>query len=149
MTRSDADAQQQSSQLLWNSEIWRVVVNVQHRLEDGYEPSDMDSLRLDCCQLLSKPEGRIKYRPTGSLWINVNNCGLRLEKLGEVVAACGDSSDKVLEQFKQLVGKMLIRIDVMPPGGDANFVLENDLCLRCFPANSRGAESWGVDPPSR
>ena len=58
MTQSDADGLQQFSKVLWNSEVWRVTVNVQHRFEDGYEPSDIDSLRLDFRQLLANPTSK-------------------------------------------------------------------------------------------
>jgi hypothetical protein len=144
MTQSDADGLQQFSKVLWNSEVWRVTVNVQHRLEDGYEPSDIDSLRLDFRQLLANPTSKTKHRQTGSLSIDVNTCGLRLERVGEIVAACGDSSEKVLAQFKGLVGKTLIRVDISPPGGDTDFVLEDGLSLRCFPATSHNGETWRV-----
>jgi hypothetical protein len=144
MTQTEADALQEFSKLLWDSEVWRVVVNVQHRFEDGYEPSDMDSLRLDFRKLLPNPTSRLKqHRQTGSLWIDVNACGLRLERPGEVVAACGDSTDRVLAQFKQLVGKTLARIDITPPGGDTKFLLDDGLLLRCFPATSQ-CDSWGI-----
>ena len=62
MTQSDADGLQQFSKFLWNSEVWRAAVNVQHRFEDGYEPSDMDSLRLDFQQLLPNPAGKVRHR---------------------------------------------------------------------------------------
>lgn len=148
MTPIEADALQRSSEFLWNSEIWRVAVNVQHRFEDGYEPSDMDSLRLDCRQLLQKPQGRMRHRHTGSLWIDVNRCGLRLERTGDIVVACGDSAEKVLDQFKKLVGTMLVRIEVRSPGGDADFVLEGGMTLRCFPASRAGNAGWGLSPAS-
>ena len=144
MTQRDADALQQACKFLWNSEIWRAAVNVQHRFEDGYEPSHMDSLRLDFRQLLPKPAGRMRHRQIGSLWIDVNTCGLRLERAGEIVAACEDSSEKVLAQFKLLVGKTLVHIDVTPPGGDTDFVLDDSLSLRCFPASGRCGESWRI-----
>jgi hypothetical protein len=144
MTQSDADGLQQFSKFLWNSEVWRAAVNVQHRFEDGYEPSDMDSLRLDFQQLLPNPAGKVRHRQMGSLWIDVNTCGLRLERAGEIIAGCGDSSEKALAQFKQLVGKTLARIDITPPGGDTNFVLEDGLWLRCFPATGHCGETWRI-----
>lgn len=67
-----------------------------------------------------------------------------MERAGEIVAACGDSSEKVLAHFKQLVGKRLIRIDITPPGGDTDFVLEDDVSLRCFPANGHAADTWRI-----
>jgi hypothetical protein len=142
MTQSDAVALQESSKFLWNSKIVRVVVNVQHRFEDGYEPSDLDSLRLEFRQLLSTPEGR-KYREVGTLWIDTCTCGLRLEQAGQITAACGDSSERVLAQFKGLVGKTLSRINISSPGGDADFVLEDGLVLRCFPATGN-SPSWHI-----
>lgn len=144
MTQSDADGLQQFSKFLWDSEIWRLTVDVQHRFEDGYEPSDMDSLRLDFRQLLPNPTSKTKHRQMGSLLIDVNTCGLRLERAGEVIAACGDSSEKVLAQFKQLVGKTLAHLNVAPPGGDTSFVFDDGLVLRCFPATGRCGESWRI-----
>jgi hypothetical protein len=144
MTQSDADALQQFSKFCWNSEIWRVTMNVQHRFEEGYEPSDMDSLRLDFRQLLPNPTSRIQHRQIGSLGIDVNICGLRLERAGEITAACCDSSEKVLAHFKQLVGRTLVRVDVTPPGGDTNFVLDDGMLLHCFPANGHCGESWRI-----
>ena len=144
MTQSDADELQQFSKVLWNSEVWRVTVNVQHRFEDGYEPSDMDSLRLDFRQSLPDTTSKRKHRQTGSLSIDVSACGLRLERADEIVVACGDSSEKVLAQLKQLVGKTLLHIEISPPGGDTDFVLEDGLFLRCFPASSHNGEAWRV-----
>jgi len=142
MTQSDAEAMEEHSKFLWNSEIWRVTVNVQHRFEDGYEPSDMDSLRLDLRQPLPNPVGRINHRQIGSIWLDVASCGLRLERATEVVVACGDPSEKVLARFRELVGRALVSVDISPPGGDTNFVLDDGLLLRCFPASGRGGESW-------
>lgn len=144
MTQSDADALQQCSRFLWNSELWRVAMNVQHRFEDGYEPSDLDSVRFEFRQSLAHPTSRMKHRQTGSLWIDVNACGLRLERAGEIIAACGDSSEKVLAQFKPLVGKTLLRIDISSPGGDTDFVFNDGLLLRCFPATGHCGESWRI-----
>ena len=144
MTQSDVDTLQEHSKVIWNSEVWRVVVNVQHRFEDGYEPSDMDALRLDFRQFLPTPAGKRKHRQIGSVWIDVNTCGLRLERAGAVLVACGDSSDKVLARFKQLVGKTLVCINIAGPGGDTDFVLEDDLVLRCFPATAREGGGWSI-----
>jgi hypothetical protein len=146
MTQGDADALQQISRFCWNSKIWRVAISVQHRFEEGYEPSDMDALRIDFRHLVENPTGRIRHRKTGSLWIDPNVCGVRLERSGDVVAASGDSSEKVLAEFKQLVGKTLVRIEVAPPGGDTNFFIEDGLLLRCFPATGRCNESWRIFP---
>jgi hypothetical protein len=76
--------------------------------------------------------------------IDVNTCGLRLERAGEIVAACGDSSEKVRAQFRQLVGKTLGRVEITPPAGDTNFVLDDGLLLRCFPAAGCCGESWRI-----
>jgi hypothetical protein len=146
MMQGATDALLQFSKLVWNSEIWRVVVNVQHRFEHGYEPSDLDSLRLDLRQLLSNPGSRIKHRHVGSVWFDASVCGLRLERTGDVIVACGDSSDKVLTQFRGLVGKTLARVDIVSPAGDADFVLEDGIVLRCFAATGRFGESWGILP---
>jgi hypothetical protein len=143
MTQSDASALQDSSKLLWNSEVERVVVSVQHRFEDGYEPSDLDSLSLEFRQALPGPEGRKKHRQVGALRIDASRCGLRLELAGQIIAACGDSSEKVLAQFKGLVGKTLSRINISSPGGDADFVLEDGLVLRCFRATCDSG-SWHI-----
>jgi hypothetical protein len=142
VTQNDAHVLQESSKFLWNSKIARVVVNVQHRFEDGYEPSDLDSLHLEFRQLLSTPEGRKKYREVGSLWIDTCTCGLRLELAGQIAVACGDSTEKVLARFKQLVGKMLVRVNVTSPGGDTEFVFEDGMIFRCFSATSHARLSW-------
>jgi hypothetical protein len=147
VTKNDADVLQESSKFLWNSEIERVVVNVQHRFEDGYEPSDLDSLRVEFRQLLSTSERRKKYRQVGSLWIDTCTCGLRLELAGQIAVACGDSTENLLAQFKQLVGKTLVRINVTSPGGDADFVLEDGMVLRCFPATGHTGDSWRLSTP--
>ncbi len=144
MTQSDAAALQESSKFLWNSEVERVVVGVQHRFEDGYEPSDLDSLKLEFRQALTGPEGWKKHRQVGALRIDASRCGLRLELAGQIAIACGDSSEKVLAQFRRLVGKTLVRINVSPPGGDADFVLEDGMVLRCFPATGHATESWSI-----
>jgi hypothetical protein len=144
MTPSEAEVLQQSSQPFWDSQIWRVAVNIQHRYEKGYEPSDLDSLRLDLRRLRSNPANKTKYRQIGSLWIDVCNCGLRLEQAGKAVVCSGDSTEKVLAQFKGLVGRTIERVHIAPPGGDTDFVLEDGTVLRCFPATARGGLSWRI-----
>ena len=143
MTQNDVDSLRENSKLFWDCEVWRVVVNIQHRFEDGYEPSDMDSLRLDFRQQLPNPTGRMRNRQFGALWIDVNICGLRLERGGEILIACHDSSEKVLERLKELVGKALVRVEIAAPGGDTDFVLEDGLVLRCFPATQDGG-AWRI-----
>jgi hypothetical protein len=144
VARVETNAPQQFCKFLWNSEIWRVAVNMQHRFEHGYEPSDMDSIRLDFRNLLANPAKKTKHHPIGSLEIDTNTCGLRLEQSGEIVAACGDSSKKVLTQFKQLVGRKLLRVDIAPPSGETDFVSEDGLVLRCFPATSKAGDIWRI-----
>jgi hypothetical protein len=143
MIQSDADALQQLSRSFWNSEIWRIALNVQHRFEEGYEPSDMDSLRLDLRQLLPD-SSRTRHRQMGSVWIDVGSCGLRLEKADEVVVASGDSSEKVLARFKEIVGRTLVSIYITSRGGDTDFVLDGGVRLRCFPATCQCGNSWGI-----
>ncbi|HET9305925.1 MAG TPA: hypothetical protein VFO46_07860 [Candidatus Sulfotelmatobacter sp.] len=143
-TRSETSGLQQLCKFLLDSEIWRVIVNVQHRFENGYEPSDLDSIRLDFRNLLPSPEGKGKHQPVASLRIDVNTCGLRLERSGEIVAACGDSSEKVLTQLKQIVGRRLLQVDIAPPSGDTSFVSEDGFVLRCFPAISSGGDVWSI-----
>ena len=138
------DRLQQLSGFLWNSKVWRAAVDVQHRFEDGYEPSDLDSVRLDFRCVLPKPTSKVGHRQIGSLQIDPNTSGLRLERSDKIIAACGDSSEKVLTEFRQLVGKTLLRIDVARPGGDTDFVLEDGLLLRCFPATSKTGEVWRI-----
>lgn len=117
---------------------------MQHRFEDGYEPSDLDSVRLDFRCVLPKPTSKVAHRQIGSLQIDPNTSGLRLERSDKIIAACGDSSEKVVTEFRQLVGKTLLRIDVARPGGDTDFVLEDGLLLRCFPATSKTGEVWRI-----
>ena len=143
MRQSDTEELQQFSKLLWNSEIWRVNVNIQHRFEKGYSPSDLDSLQLDFRQPLAVPGKIVKHRQIGSLWIDATNCGLRLERADELVVAW-DSSEKVLEQYSRLVGNTLLRIEVTAPAGDTAFILENDMTLRCFPATGHQGQIWRI-----
>jgi len=144
MTESDADELMQHCKYLWNSELWRVVVNVQHRFEDGYEPSDMDSLRLDFRRPSHDPIERKRHRQVGSLWIETSNCGLRLEQADKIVVGCGDPAEKVLSQFKQLVGRTLARIDIAPPGGDTSFIFTDGAALRCFTATGHCGTVWRI-----
>jgi hypothetical protein len=138
------DRLQQLSSFLWNSKVWRASIDVQHRFEDGYEPSDLDSVRLDFRLELPKPTGKVGHQQTGSLQIDPSTSGLRLERANKIIAACGDSSERVLTEFRQLVGKTLLRIDVARPGGDTDFVLEDGLLLRCFPATTKTGEAWRI-----
>lgn len=135
MTSSEAAALQQSSLPFWNSQIWRVAVSVQHRYEKGYEQSDLDSLRFDLRRPHSDPTSGTKCRHIGSLWIDVCNCGLRLEQAETVIVCSADSAEKVLAEFKGLVGKTIERVCIASPGGDTDFVLEDGAVLRCFPGD--------------
>jgi hypothetical protein len=146
MRQRDTDELQQFSKLIWDSEIWRVNVNIQHRFEKGYSPSDLDSLQLDFRQLLPVPGKVSKHRQVGSLWIDATNCGLRLERQDELVVAW-DSSEKVVEQYSKLVGNTLLRIEITPPGGDTAFILENGMTLRCFPATGHEGKIWRITSP--
>ncbi|MGB8065288.1 MAG: hypothetical protein WCF26_25625 [Candidatus Sulfotelmatobacter sp.] len=143
-THAGAEAPQQFYNFLRNSEIWRVAVNVQHRFEAGYEPSDIDSLRIDFRSPVLEATDKASHQPLGSLQVDFNSCGLRLERTGESIAAGGDSSQNVLTQLKQLIGKKLLLIDITPPAGDTDFVFEDGLTLRCFPATSRCADIWSI-----
>ncbi len=141
---SGTDPLQQLSGFLWNSKVWRAAVGIQYRFEDDYEPSDLDSVRLDFRRVLPKPTSKVGHRQVGSLQIDPNTSGLRLQRSDKIIVACGDSSEKVLTEFRQLVGKDLLRIDVARPGGDTDFVLEDGLLLRCFPATSKRGEAWRI-----
>ena len=69
--------------------------------------------------------------------------GSGLSEGGEILIACHDSSEKVLERLKELVGKALVRVEIAAPGGDTDFVLEDGLVLRCFPATQDGG-AWRI-----
>ncbi len=129
---------------LSNSETWRVSVDVQHRFEDGYEPSDMDSMGLEFRRRRADRLSKVEYEHIGSMQVDVNTSGLRLERSGEIIVASGDSSEKVLSHFKQLVGKSLLNIEVATLGGDTSFIFEDELLLRCFPATSKVGDVWRI-----
>jgi hypothetical protein len=144
MTAQRAATLQQSSRILWNTYVWQVRLNIQHRFEKGYSPQDLDGLRLDFHEPVSIPEDRWTHRNIGSLWINVCNCGVRLEQRGKTIVASSDSVPKVLDQLSKMVGRQLIGIEVLPPGGDARFLFDDGLALNCFPAKSQEAETWAI-----
>ncbi len=141
MTQRDAEAAQELSRVLWGATIWRVRLNIQHRFEEGYSPEDLDELCLDFHEPLPVPEKIRTHRRVGSLWINAN-CAARVEQGGKILVGSADSVAKVLDQFPKLVGRRLLRVEVQPPGGDTQFIFENDLVLNCFPARSREHNSW-------
>ena len=129
--------------MLWNAEIWRVKVNIQHRFEKGYSSSDLDSLQLEFRQPLAVPGKIVKHRQIGSLWIDVNYCGLRLER-GEQLVVAWDSREKVLDEYSKLVGNTLVRIEITPPAGDSAFILDNGITLRCFVASGHLGTIWRI-----
>jgi len=143
MRRADTEELQRFSKLVWNSEIWRVNVNIEHRFEKGYSPSHLDSLQLDFRRPLAVPGKIVKHRQIGSLWIDVNNCGLRLERREELVVAW-DSREKVLDEYSKLVGNTLSRIEITPPAGDTAFILEDGVTLRCFVAAGHQGNIWRI-----
>jgi len=72
------------SQVFLNCQVWRVRLNVQHRFErasedDLYSPENLDELCLDFNKPLRVPVGVRKHYRVGSLWVNISNCGLRLQ----------------------------------------------------------------------
>jgi hypothetical protein len=138
---SSTDNRQQDCNLLLNSEVWRVAVNVQHRFENDYEPSDIDSIRLDFWHPESSSMERCR-RQVGSIEIDANTCGLRLERLHAIVVACGDSSQNILQNVNQLVGRKLLRVDITPIAGDTALMFDEGLVLRCFPATSEQGDIW-------
>jgi hypothetical protein len=143
MRQRDTEELQQISRLLWNSEIWRVNVNIHHGFEKGYSPSYLDSLQLDFRQPLAAPGKVVKHRPVGSLWIDANYCGLRLERGKELVVAW-DSTEKVLDEYSKLIGNTLVRVEITPPAGDSAFILENGMTLRCFAAVGHEGTLWRI-----
>jgi hypothetical protein len=50
----------------------------------------------------------------------------------------------VVTQFKQLIGKKLLHINVCPPSGETDFVAEDELTLSCFPATSKSGDIWSM-----
>lgn len=142
MKQTDVEELQRFSKFIWDSEIWRVNVNIQHRFEKGYSPSDLDSLQLDLRQLLPVPGKILKHRQVGSVWIDATRCELRIDQKDEILVSSMDSREKVLAQYSQLVGKTLVHVEIAPPAGDTSFILGNGMSLRCFPVSCRNGDIW-------
>lgn len=116
---------------------------MQHRFEDGYAPSDLDNLTLEFRRRSQTASVKKEYQHVGSLQVDANTSGLRLERSAEIIAASGDSSEKVLAHFRSLVGKTLLEIGVTS-GGDTRFGFDDGLLPRCFAATTKVGDIWRI-----
>ena len=82
----------------------------------------------------------------GTLSVEADAGGFRLERAGEILVASDDSSGKALTVFPQLLGRTLLRVEASPPAREAVLRFDDDLVLRCFPANSLGHTGWSLHP---
>lgn len=141
----EGDGLKQFSKFLNQSKTWRVAVNVQHRFEPGYEPSDLNSVQVEFRQPAHVSAAESGPSIIGKLQTDSSTSEARLERSGEIVVACGDSGEKVLVHFRELVGRTLLRVEVAPLSGSpfptfAALSLPNALCPMCsnvlFPSKS-------------
>lgn len=137
------------SQVFLNCQVWRVRLNVQHRFErasedDLYSPENLDELCLDFNKPLRVPVGVRKHYRVGSLWVNISNCGLRLQHKRNVLVRSGDSPKHILAVFPRMLDLRLVSVQIDTPGGDTRFEFDEQHTLFCFPANSTGGASWIV-----
>ena len=149
MRPSDVETALDRSRVLWDSEIWRVWLNIQHRFERAssdelYAPEDLDEICLDFHKPLAVPERIRKHRRVGSLWIKVDLCGVRLLRGDRVIVRSGDSTAALLSHFSQMLDFRLVEVEIDHPGGDTRFKFADDRTLECFPAVSTGGATWVV-----
>jgi len=150
MTQQDAGYLRDLTRALWNSQIWRVRLNIEHRFEQGvspelYSPQDLDELCLDFHKLLPVPEKVRKYQRVGSVWIIVRNCGVRVQHGSQVLVNSEDSTSKILAVLPTMIGNRLVEVTVDYPGGDTRFVFEDGRTVTCFPANSQEGVNWVIN----
>jgi hypothetical protein len=70
MTQQDAQYLRDLTGILWNSQAWRLRVNIEHRFEKGaspelYSPEDLNELCLDFHKPLPAPERVQRYQWSG------------------------------------------------------------------------------------
>jgi hypothetical protein len=154
MTNEDCDFIANLTRVLWGATVWRVRLNLQYRFESGalpeelYSPDDLDELCLDFATPLVVPEKIRKTKRVGSLWINTAQCGLRVQERGKVLMNSGDSTARVRAVLPTMIGRPLVRAHVAGPGGDTQFVFENERVLTCFPASSQRGINWVISTGS-
>ncbi len=144
MTRNDADSLRDLSKVLWDSWVWRVRVNIQHRFEEGYSPEDLDEFCLDFSRPLDGDQKSGKVQRVGSLWFNIRNAGMRLQEQGRILVSSSDSTTKVLSVLPTLRGCRLDSMEVDHPGGDTRFFFDDGRVITCFPANSVQGIAWVI-----
>ncbi|MGO9062922.1 MAG: hypothetical protein ACLQU2_37010 [Candidatus Binataceae bacterium] len=145
ITRSEAHGLPESSTVLMGTEVWQIWIDAIHQLQDGYSAGWVRELNLDLLQPLPLA-GESHRRPMGTLSVEADAGGFRLERAGEILVASDDSSGKALAVFPQLLGRTLLRVEASPPAREAVFHFDDDLALRCFPANSQGRTGWSLHP---
>jgi hypothetical protein len=132
------------SSTVMGTEVWQIWIEAIHQLQDGYSADWVRELNLDL--LLPLPlAGESHRRAMGTLSVEANAGGFRLERAGEILVASDDSSGKALTVFPQLLGRTLLRVEVSS-AGEAVFLFDDDLALRCFSANSQGRTGWSLHP---
>jgi len=142
MTTGDAATIRDLSRPIWGTQVWQVRLNVQHIFQDRGVLEGMDGLWLDFREFRPKRELGEGHRSVASLYINLRNCGARLEQHGVPVVMSGDPSARVLGEVQRLVGIRLVDVEVKPPGGETLLRFDSALVLSCFPAVSREGDSW-------
>lgn len=150
MTQQDAQYLRGLTEALWDSQVWRLRLNIQHSFEQGtspelYSPEDLDELCLDFHKPRPASERVRKSQRVGSVWIIVRNCGVRLQHHDKVLVNSGDSTSKILAVLPTMIGSRLIEVTIDHPGGDTRFVFDDERTLTCFPANSRKGVNWVID----
>ena len=144
ITPSEAYGLLESSTVM-GTEVWQIWIDAIHQLQDGYCADWVRVLNLDLLQPLPLA-GESHRRPMGTLSVEADAGGFRLERAGEILVASDDSSGKELTVFPQLLGRTLLRVEASPPAPEAIFHFDDNLALRCFVANSQGRTVWSLHP---
>ena len=140
-TLRETHALPESCAVFMGTEVWQIWIDAIHQLQDGYLADWVRELNLDLRQRLPLA-GESHRRPMGTLSVKADAGGFRLERAGEILVGSEDSSGKALTVFLQLLGRTLLRVEASPPAREAVFHFDDDLALRCFPANSHGRTGW-------
>ena len=150
MTRQDAQYLRDLTRVLWNSQVWRVKVNIEHSFEEGvssdlYSPQYLDVLCLDFRKPLLVEEKARKFQRVGSIRVNVSNCGVRVQHGDKILVNSKDSTSHILAVLPTMIGSRLVEITVDHPGGDTRLVFEDGRTVTCFPASSREGVNWAMN----
>lgn len=149
MTSQEAEKLQGASRVLWGAEVWQVHVIVRHTIigrtvEDRFSSQGVEGISLDFQRPLPVPAGRRKYDRFGSLKIDAEYCGLRLQEARKVLAGNFDAAERLLALTPELIGSRLLEVQVDAPGGDTRFVFENGRMLVCFPTSAQHSTGWEI-----